>query len=178
LLPYPFLPRHLTVIDAVTIGVPSFFLALAPNRRRYIPGFAERVLWFAIPAGTVVAAATLSAYLVARAVGLPLAEQRTSAVVVAVILGLTVLTILAVPLTWRRIALLGLLIAAFALLFAIPALRRFFALELPSHSLWIMLLISIAGGILVAAIWFAAGRRKVQRVAVAARGSGSSESER
>ncbi len=51
LLPYPFLPRHLTIIDTLAIGVPSFFLALAPNRRRYRPGFAGRVLRFAIPAG-------------------------------------------------------------------------------------------------------------------------------
>src|SRR6266568_1013318 len=42
LLPYPFLPRHLTIIDTLTIGIPSFFLALAPNQRRYLPGFASR----------------------------------------------------------------------------------------------------------------------------------------
>ena len=39
LMPYPFLPRHLTIIDTLAIGVPAFFLALAPNRRRYLPGF-------------------------------------------------------------------------------------------------------------------------------------------
>ncbi len=44
LLPYPFLPRHLTIIDTLTIGVPSFFLALAPNKRRYVRGFMGRVL--------------------------------------------------------------------------------------------------------------------------------------
>ena len=38
LKPYPFLPRHLTIIDTLAIGVPAFFLALAPNRRRYVPG--------------------------------------------------------------------------------------------------------------------------------------------
>src|SRR5262249_33678820 len=48
LLPYPFLPRHLTIIDTLAIGVPSFFLALAPNRRRYLPGFVGRVLRFTI----------------------------------------------------------------------------------------------------------------------------------
>ena len=72
LLPYPFLPRHLTIIDTLAIGVPSFFLALAPNRRRYRPGFAGRVLRFAIPAGSIVAAATFAAYYLARAAGLPL----------------------------------------------------------------------------------------------------------
>jgi cation-transporting ATPase E len=35
---YPFLPRHLSIVDVLTIGIPSFFLALAPNTRRYRPG--------------------------------------------------------------------------------------------------------------------------------------------
>uniref|UniRef100_UPI003B3ACA6F HAD-IC family P-type ATPase n=1 Tax=Nakamurella sp. TaxID=1869182 RepID=UPI003B3ACA6F len=30
-LPFPFLPRHLTLVSAVTIGIPAFFLALGPN---------------------------------------------------------------------------------------------------------------------------------------------------
>jgi cation-transporting ATPase E len=159
LLPYPFLPRQLTVVDTVTIGVPSFFLALAPNRRRYIPGFVRRVLRFAIPSGTVVAAATLAAYLLARASGLSPPEQRTSAVAVAVILGLTILTLLAVPLTWRRVALIGVLIAAFAMLFPVSAVRSFFALEQPSHDLWAMVLISAAGASLLIGIWVVVGRR-------------------
>jgi cation-transporting P-type ATPase E len=55
LLPYPFLPRDLTIIYTLAIGVPSFFLALAPNSRRYRPGFTDRVLRFAIPAGGIIA---------------------------------------------------------------------------------------------------------------------------
>jgi len=62
LWPYPLLPRHLTIIDTLTIGIPSFFLALAPNLRRYLPGFVDRVLRFAVPAGLVVAATTFAAF--------------------------------------------------------------------------------------------------------------------
>ncbi len=36
-VPFPFLPRHLTLVSAVTIGIPAFFLALGPNKRRYLP---------------------------------------------------------------------------------------------------------------------------------------------
>src|SRR5579864_4668480 len=97
LLPYPFLPRHLTVIDTLAIGIPSFFLALAPNTRRYLPGFTGRVLRFAIPAGTITAAATFAAYALARARGLPLVQQRTAATLVALILSLCVLVLLAAP---------------------------------------------------------------------------------
>ena len=42
-------PRHLTIVSTFTIGIPGFFLALAPNSRRYIPGFIVRVLRFTHP---------------------------------------------------------------------------------------------------------------------------------
>ncbi|HEY1738362.1 MAG TPA: HAD-IC family P-type ATPase, partial [Acidimicrobiia bacterium] len=48
---YPFVPRHMTVVSSLTIGIPSFFLALAPSTRRYVPGFVHRVARFTIPAG-------------------------------------------------------------------------------------------------------------------------------
>lgn len=59
--PFPFLPRHLTVVTALTIGAPAFVLALEPNATRSRAGFVGRTLRFAVPAGTVAAAATFSA---------------------------------------------------------------------------------------------------------------------
>jgi cation-transporting ATPase E len=153
LLPYPFLPRQLTVIDSLAIGVPAFFLALAPNPRRYVPGFAGRVLRFAIPAGLIVAAATFSAYALAEARGLPLTQQRTAATLVALVLSLCVLALLAMPLTWRRIALLVAALAAFVLLFPVAAIRRFYALELPHGAIWSTLLIAALGVAALAGFW-------------------------
>jgi cation-transporting P-type ATPase E len=153
LLPYPFLPRHLTIIDTLAIGVPSFFLALAPNRRRYVPGFVGRVLRFAVPAGLIIAAATFSAYALARANGLPLTEQRTAATLVALILSLCVLALLAIPLTWRGIALLIAALAAFVLLFPVPAVRRFYALALPRGQIGSTLLIAVLGAAVLAGFW-------------------------
>jgi cation-transporting P-type ATPase E len=49
---YPFFPRHLTIISTLTIGIPGFFLALAPGAPRARPGFTRRVLAFTIPAGS------------------------------------------------------------------------------------------------------------------------------
>lgn len=46
---YPFLPRHLTLLSTLTIGVPAFFLALAPNKERARPHFVRRVMRYAIP---------------------------------------------------------------------------------------------------------------------------------
>ncbi|MGA8456709.1 MAG: HAD-IC family P-type ATPase, partial [Streptosporangiaceae bacterium] len=153
LLPYPFLPRHLTIIDSLAIGIPSFFLALAPNRRRYLPGFVGRVLRFAIPAGCLVAAATFAAYVLARADGLPLVQQRTAATLVALMLSLGVLVLLAMPLTWRRLVLVGAMVAGFIALFPVAAVRRFYALALPSSHLWQTLLIGAAGIVALVAFW-------------------------
>jgi cation-transporting P-type ATPase E len=162
LLPYPFLPRHLTIIDTLTIGIPSFFLALAPNQRRYLPGFVSRVLRFAIPAGIIVAAATLAAYLLARAAGLALVQQRTAVVLVAFTLSLCVLVLLALPLTWRRMLLVGAALAGFVMLFPLRAVRGFYALEIPRGGLGIALLIAGIGVACLAAFW-RLSRRRVTR---------------
>jgi cation-transporting ATPase E len=143
--PYPFLPRHLTIVDTLTIGIPSFFLALAPNLRRYVPGFVGRVLRFTIPAGIVVATAVFSAYWLARSHNLPLEQQRTCATLVTLMLSLCVLVIVALPLTWRRAVLVGLMIVSFVLLFPFAAVRTFYALELPTDVLGATLLIGFAG---------------------------------
>jgi cation-transporting ATPase E len=153
LLPFPFLPRHLTIIDSLAIGIPSFFLALAPNTRRYRPGFVGRVLRFAIPAGSIVAASALAAYGLARANGLPLAQQRTATALVTLVLSLCVLGLLATPLTWRRIMLLGAAAAGFVLLFPVPAVRSFYALDLPRTGLAFSLLIAALGSTALISFW-------------------------
>jgi cation-transporting P-type ATPase E len=159
LLPYPFLPRHLTIIDSLAIGIPSFFLALAPNRRRYLPGFVGRVLRFTIPAGSIIAAATFSAYALAHARGLPLAEQRTAATLVTLLLSLCVLALLASPLTWRRIALLVAAVAGFVLLFPVPAVRSFYGLQLPKGAIGSTLLIAALGVAALSGFWVVSRRR-------------------
>jgi cation-transporting P-type ATPase E len=159
LMPYPFLPRHLTIIDTLAIGVPAFFLALAPNRRRYLPGFVGRVLRFAVPAGLIVAAATFWAYALAEARGLPLTQQRTAATLVALTLSLCVLALLAMPLTWRRIALLVAALAGFALLFPVPVVRTFYALELPHGAIGSTLLIAALGAAALAGFWVLSRRQ-------------------
>ena len=168
LWPYPFLPRHLTIIDTLTIGVPTFFLALAPNPRRYRPGFVERVLRFAIPAGLVVAASVVAAYALARSRGLALNEQRTSATLVALMLSLTVLVLVALPLTWRRALLVGSVAAGFVLLFPDVSVRKFYALALPTGDLTATLLIGVAGAVSMVTLW-AVARRRGSRASDAAR---------
>lgn len=141
-LAYPFFPRHMTLISALTIGIPAFFLALAPNAQRARPGFLNRVLRFAIPAGVIAAVATFSGYYLAtRSLEgtLPtdeaLMQSRTTATLVLFCVAIWVLSILARPWNWWRITLVGSMVAAFVGVLAIPPLRRYFALELPDAEL-------------------------------------------
>ena len=106
-LPFPFLPRQLTLISAFTIGIPSVFLALAPSFERSPGGFLGRVLRFAVPSGLVAGAATFAAYALAiNEPNLSLSEERTVATIVIATIGLWILARLARPLTTRRRALL------------------------------------------------------------------------
>jgi cation-transporting ATPase E len=131
-LPFPFLPRHLTLVGSLTIGIPAFFLALESNRARSRPGFVRRVLAVAVPAGTVAAAATFAAYLLARDVdGITLEQARTAATLTLASVGLVVLGLVSQPLNQLRITVLVAATAAFAVVLAVPWLREFFALALP-----------------------------------------------
>jgi len=132
--PFPFLPRHLTLVGSLTIGIPGFFIALMPSARRARAGMVPRVLRFAGPAGFVIAAATLAAYILVRnhGAGATLDESRTAATVVLFWLGTLVLVLVARPLTpFRRAIVLGMVLLFVAAL-ALPAGREFFALDLPS----------------------------------------------
>ena len=129
-VPFPFLPRHLTIISSLTIGIPAFFLALAPNDRRAVPGFVERVLRFAVPAGTLAAIATMSAYGLARSQDVPQIEARTTATITLFIVALWVLAILARPTDFWRLGLETAMAGLFVLALLVPWSRHFFALDI------------------------------------------------
>ncbi|MFD7548428.1 HAD-IC family P-type ATPase [Streptomyces sp. NPDC059578] len=130
---YPFLPRHLTLLSTLTIGVPAFFLALAPNTERARPHFVRRVMRYAIPGGIIAATATFVTYLLARSyyTGAGSLEAETSAATLTLFLiSLWVLAIIARPYTWWRVALVVAMASGFGLVLVVPWLQRFFALDL------------------------------------------------
>ncbi|MFH8518802.1 cation-translocating P-type ATPase [Streptomyces gelaticus] len=130
---YPFLPRHLTLLSTLTIGVPAFFLALAPNKERAHPHFVRRVMRYAIPSGVIAGVATFVAYLIARHhyTGPGSLEAETSAATLTLFLvSMWVLAIIARPYTWWRIGLVLAMGLAFLIVLVVPWLQEFFALKL------------------------------------------------
>lgn len=132
MMPFPFLPRQLTLISAFTIGIPSVFLALAPSFQPSHSGFLRRVLRFAVPAGLVAAAGTFAAYAMAvNEPGIPINEERTVATLVIAAIGLWILARLARPLNGARRALVVAMVAGLVVALLVPAVRRFFDLDFP-----------------------------------------------
>ena len=152
-IPFPYQPRHITYIGALTIGMPAFILALAPNTRRYIPGFLKRVIYFALPGGiatglSVLCAAGFLPGVMGWDVQRSDAQLTTLRGVVTIILfmmGIFVLARVASPLnSWR-----GILVAAFAAAgvigVCIPFVANFFELIIPTGAVLIPTLIALAG---------------------------------
>ncbi|RMH79070.1 MAG: HAD family hydrolase, partial [Actinomyces sp.] len=90
--PFPFLPRQLTLVGTFSIGVPGFFLALAPNEALVRPGFLRRVLAFSLPAGLVAGTGAFVAYEATRRMhDVSLAEARTVATITLLAAALVIL---------------------------------------------------------------------------------------
>lgn len=122
--PYPLMPKHMTVISVLSIGMPAFFLALAPNNKVYIKGFMKRVLKFAIPVGVVSAMAMVLTYKLARAYpALDVDYFSTAVSIVMMGLGLLVLIILAQPMKLWKAGLITTCAGIFALVLLLPRLN-------------------------------------------------------
>ncbi|SFJ78729.1 cation-transporting ATPase E [Streptomyces pini] len=162
-VPYPFLPRHLTLLGGLTIGIPAFFLALAPNKERARPHFVRRVMRYAIPSGLVAATATFTVYLLARHhyTGPDALEAETSAATLTLFLvALWVLAIIARPYTWWRIGLVLTMASAFVVVQVTPFLQDFFALRLVGTVMpWTAVGVAAASAALLEVTWRWIGRR-------------------
>ncbi|NUU23798.1 MAG: HAD-IC family P-type ATPase [Streptomycetaceae bacterium] len=163
-VPYPFLPRHLTLLAWFTIGTPAFFLALAPNKERARTGFVNRVLRTAGPAGVIAGTACFTAYLIARDYYGATDDTREAETSIATLclflVALWVLAIIARPYTWWRIALVLVMALGFALVISVPYLQDFFELKLVGTTMpWTAVGIAVVAALLIEVVWAWIGRR-------------------
>jgi cation-transporting ATPase E len=147
---FPFLPRQLSVIDGLTIGLPSFFLALMPNVQRYQPGFLRRSLSFAIPAGIVVTAALAVYSWLSTSAGIGQPELRTGATLMLTIIGLWILVVLARPVTILKALVIGAMMIGLILVYSIPIVSDF--LQLTDPGLTTALLVMVISALAIGAI--------------------------
>jgi cation-transporting ATPase E len=134
---YPLLPRHFSLAASITIGIPSFLLALAPSSGPWeTQGMLQRLARFAVPAGAAAGIGVVASYQFSlNALDLPLLEARTVATSVLVLVGLYLIIALEGT-AGRRGRVVALMCAALAALYALalalPFVRDFFELAAPS----------------------------------------------
>ncbi|HEY2334602.1 MAG TPA: HAD-IC family P-type ATPase [Solirubrobacterales bacterium] len=158
---FPFLPRHLTLAAFLTIGIPSFVLALAPSDGPLYRGRLLRALFaFAVPAGLATALGSiLSFFLVDTVFGGSLEAGRTAATTTLIVLGLSFVLLLErgpgrehIAIQSYMLALVAGLGALYAGILAIGPLRSFFEMELLSSAQWFLALFSAAVGLTIASV--------------------------
>lgn len=104
-MPYPLEPIQLSFIGALTIGVPSFFLALEPNHALVQGRFLHNVLKKACPGGFTNLFLVLGVELFAYAFGFSHEELSTLATMLIGFNGLLILYQVCKPFDWKRRAL-------------------------------------------------------------------------
>ena len=156
---FPFLPRQLTLAALVTIGIPSFVLALAPSDGPLYRGHILRALGaFALPAGIATALATIFSFLVVDASG-SLDEGRTAATTTLVVLGLAFILLLErgpgrehISIQGYMLAMVAGLGALFAGILAVDPLREVFEMTYLTGVEWFIALLAVALGLVIASL--------------------------
>lgn len=134
---YPFQPIQLTIISTFTVGIPSFFLALTPNRDRVRGNFLRTILRNSLPGALTNVLLLLAMYYLSRHMGLTHQQRSTIALVVVGFTGLLILALTSLPLNFAR----GTLLIAMTLGLMVTAVtmpRMFYLTSLPGAGWWVM----------------------------------------
>lgn len=137
-LTYPIQPIQLSLVSALTIGIPSFFLALEPNHERVTGAFLRNVISRAAPAG--VTNFILAAGVMLFALAFPTMEPDVAGTVLTLLLclvGFMMLFYLSSPFNRFRLLLFCLLVLGFLL--SVCFLPRVFLLSAPGLAGWLLL---------------------------------------
>jgi len=144
---YPYQPIQMTLVSAFTIGIPSFVLALEPNRDRIKGRFLENVFVKSIPGSVtvilMVLAVNIWGYL---GLGLSYGQVSTLCVLLTAWVGVNLIFRISMPFTPIRIALIIFVIVgciAGAVLF--PSL---FSISMFTDEMWPVLgIVGISAGV-------------------------------
>lgn len=124
--PYPYAPLQMTPINAFTVGIPTFFLALRPIYDRPAGRLFSNIFEHAFPAALTIVFNTLYIQLAGVLFELSWEETSTMTVFLAGVVGFFLLFRIARPYTRGVKVLLAVLVAGFVLLFTL--FGRYFVL--------------------------------------------------
>ena len=152
-LPYPYTPAQLSLVNALTIGIPSFILAMEPNENRISGRFLPNVIYRALPAALsdlILVVGVMLFYLAFH-----IKEDMLSTLCTGImgIVGLLMVHQTSLPMNkLRKAMLVGLCITFVVCYFFLPELFTLSALDKPS------LLILVVLGLLAFSVMFVCRR--------------------
>ncbi len=114
---YPFELIQLTPVSALTVGLPSFFLAMQPNYGRIQGRFLYNALKHALPAALTISLLLIAIQVGAHLLSIAFEESSTLCVMVIALTGLLLLYHVCRPLDLYRGILLGVILALSALVY-------------------------------------------------------------
>lgn len=127
---YPFAPIQLTLISTLTIGIPSFFLALEANHNKVEGNFLINVFSKALPGALCVVASILYIHYLKYFIPISEAQQMTASVILTGTTCLFVLYRVSMPFSKKRFF-LCLSMSVLFILFVIIGKNLFSLVELP-----------------------------------------------
>jgi cation-transporting ATPase E len=149
--PFPFLPRQMTLVSTLAIGIPAFFLAIGKNSRKYTPGFLKRVLQFSIPTGVVIGCAVVIVDIAARD------DSGTAASLAALVAFFWIVSIFARPFTGAKALVLTVVMSGAILAFSAHTFAEFFSFSVTIHNV----ALGLVGGL--SATWAIEAIHRAQR---------------
>nr|WP_162990739.1 cation-translocating P-type ATPase [Maliibacterium massiliense] len=137
-MPYPFEPIQMTLVNVVTIGIPSFVLALEPNRARIQGSFLGKVILRAVPGALTIVCNITAMLILTGALDIAIDQYSTMCLALTGFTGLLVVLKNCLPPTPVRMTLFGAMCAAFAL--GMFILYDLFSLAALTPMLWALLI--------------------------------------
>ncbi len=137
--PYPFMPIQLTLTSVVTIGIPSFVLALEPNKSRIKGNFFFNVIGRALPIALMIVLNIVIIMIISELLNFNFGQSSTLCVILTGFTGLSFLYQLCQPFNQMRLALLISLVVVFV--FGIVGFRNLFSLSVLNIKMIIVMLI-------------------------------------
>ncbi len=146
---YPFEPIQLTLISGLTVGIPSFFLSLEPNRDPIRGDFIRTIIANALPSALAVTFCALTVMFLKS----ESAVCSTLATLTAACIGIATLVKLCLPMNARRAVLT--VVMASALTLAVLLFPSVFSIvRLSGNQLWLLLGLGAGGALVMTAFTF------------------------
>lgn len=160
---YPFLPRHLTLLSTLTIGVPAVLPRAGAQQGAGSAALCAAGYAVCDSGGAVAAVATFATYLVAREYYSgpgSLAAETSAATLTLFLISMWVLAIIARPYTWWRVGLVAAMGLGFVVVLVVPWLQEFFALKLVGATMpWTAVGVAVVAAGTLEGLWRWVDRR-------------------